>query len=389
MPIAVASDMRVLILRSSHYLHGPERALLALARGLLEEDVEFTLLCLMDRDMPSVPLFGAARKAGLPTEIIYADSSFDPRLPLRVARFARAGGYTLLNAVGYKAEVVALLVGRALRLPLVSRVGGYVERTPARLRHFNRISLSAAPLFHHVMVNCRALGRLLQSRGVPRARLSLVPNGVCIDDLHRLLSERNDDTRPWADRSPIVASAGRLEYEKGHVHLLEAMTRVKERFPEAALVLLGEGSLRGPLEHAGHVLGLGDSLFFAGFLTNPYQVLASADVVAMPSLVEGMPMALLEAMALGKPVVASGVWGIPEVVADGETGFLVPPADPDALALAILRVLEGGQLRERIGKRARRFVSERFNHRRMTRLTMRAYRAALECVASPQRRGGR
>ncbi len=343
------------------------------------------MLCLMDRDMPTVPLFEAARNAGLPVDIMYADSSFDPRMALRVARFARAGGYTLINAVGYKAEVIGLLVGWALGLPVVSRVGGYVERTPARLRHFNLISLAAAPLFDHVVANCRALGRMLRGRGVPRARLSVVPNGVCIEDVHRLLGESHDDDAAWGGFSPVIASAGRLEREKGHVYLLEAMARVKESFPEAALVLLGDGSLRDRLYRAGCALGLGTNLFFPGFVPNPYGVLASADLVAMPSLIEGMPMALLEAMALGKPVVASEVWGIPEVVADGETGMLVPAANPEALALALLRLLEDGELRRRMGARAKTFVSTMYNHRRMTRLTLRAYQKTLRTAASPRR----
>jgi glycosyltransferase involved in cell wall biosynthesis len=176
---------------------------------------------------------------------------------------------------------------------------------------------------------------------------------------------------------------GRLEREKGHVYLLEAMVRVKQSFPMAALVLLGAGSLHRALSRMSATLGLADSVFFAGFVPSPYFELASADVVAMPSLVEGMPMALLEAMALRRPVVASEVWGIPEAVADGHTGLLVPPADPEALALSLLRVLEDGDLAHRLGHSAERFVATTMNHRRMTRLALRAYQKALQTASSP------
>lgn len=374
----MTSHLRVLILTSSRRVQGEERALLALARGLVEEDADFTLLCLMDVRMVTVPLYEEARRMGLPVEIIYTHSSLDPRLPLRVARFIRDGSFTLLSPVGYKAEAVGLLVGRLLGLPVVTRAEGYAGRAPRSLRHTNLFRPAVAKRSHHVMANCKAVANTLKGRGVPPSRVTIVPNGVCVPDLDQQLREAPHEVYPWEDRSPLIVSAGPLEWEKGHACLLEATTRVKERFPNVALVLLGDGSLRSRLQHATTTLDLEENVFVAGVRPNPFPILKGCHLVAIPSLLDAMPMTLLETMALGKPVVASSVGCIPEVVSDGHTGLLVPPADPEALALSLLRILEDGALLWEVGQNARRFVSTMFNHRRTARRALRCYQVNLE-----------
>ncbi len=315
---------------------------------------------------------------GLPADIVYAPSRLDPRLPLRVARFVREGSFTLLSPVGYKAEAVSLLVGRLLGLPVVTRRQGCAERAAGSLRHINLFAPAAAKRCHHVMASCRAVADTLKRRGVPPSRVSIVPNGVCIPGLEQQIREAPDEAYPWGGRSPLIVSPGPLEWGKGHACLLEAMTRVKECLPNVALVLLGDGSLRSRLQHTATVLDLAENVFFPGVRANPFRILKGCHLVAIPSLLDAMPMALIEAMALTKPVVASSVGCIAEVVSDGHTGLLVPPADPEALALSLLRLLEDGALLWEVAHNARRVVSAMFNHRRTARRALRCYHVSLE-----------
>src|SRR5207237_3211119 len=139
--------------------------------------------------------------------------------------------------------------------------------------------------------------------------------------------------------TPLVGVIGRLEAQKGHVYLLDAWPSVLAEFPDARLLLVGEGSLRGALERHARDLGIASSVLFAGFRSDVPRVLDALDVLALPSLYEGMPLTAIEASAMAKPVMATAVDGTPEVIREGRTGRLVTPREPAALYRALRAVL--------------------------------------------------
>jgi glycosyltransferase involved in cell wall biosynthesis len=155
---------------------------------------------------------------------------------------------------------------------------------------------------------------------------------------------------------------GRLRIRKGVEVLLEALQELRSRHPEASLRIAGDGEHWGRLERRVAELGLGEAVAFLGTCDagRVRGLLAGAAALVVPSIYEGMPLVVLEAMAAGVPVVASAVSGIPEVVVDGETGWLVPPEDPEALADALGEVLAGPEEARRRGEAGRRRVDERF-----------------------------
>jgi glycosyltransferase involved in cell wall biosynthesis len=206
--------------------------------------------------------------------------------------------------------------------------------------------------------------------GHPRDRLHHVPNGVATA------------TGPTADRTaldlppgPLVVSLGQLERIKGHHVLVEAWAHVRERHPTAHLVLVGDGPRRAALEARVRALGLARAVTFAGYRSPATPWLAAADVLVQPSLTEGMPNAVLEAMGLGRPVVASAVGGIPELVENETSGLLVPSGDPEALARALGRLLESEELRQRFGQAGRERVLACFSYDRAVEATTALYRA--------------
>jgi glycosyltransferase involved in cell wall biosynthesis len=142
----------------------------------------------------------------------------------------------------------------------------------------------------------------------------------------------------------VVLTPARLHAQKGHKFLLEAALLV----PDALFVFAGDGPERTSLEELSARLGLKDRVRFLGHRDDMPALLARCDVCVLPSLSEGLPLAVLEAMAVAKPVIASAVGGVPEAVADGQTGFLVPPADPQALAAAIRCVLSNAALARQV-----------------------------------------
>ena len=199
---------------------------------------------------------------------------------------------------------------------------------------------------------CEAVaGTLVSDYGVDRARVRVVPNGTELPDERAEAPEarRIRASLGMAPSTGLIVCAGRLEEQKGQDVLLDAAGQLAARGLPFTLAFAGDGSLRSALEHRGASLGLGNRVRFLGQVDELGPWLLAADVVAMPSRWEGLPLALLEALVRGRPVVASAVGGIPEVIEDGVHGVLVPPGDATALAAALERILRAPEPALRLG----------------------------------------
>ncbi|MFA0730579.1 MAG: hypothetical protein LKKZDAJK_000833 [Candidatus Fervidibacter sp.] len=160
---------------------------------------------------------------------------------------------------------------------------------------------------------------------------------------------------------PIIGTIARIVKEKGYETLLQAACRLKEKGLPFVLVWVGDGPDRPHMEALARQLGLADRVIITGMRNDVEQWVGCFDVFALPTLWEGMGRVFLEAQAAGVPVVGTRVGGVPDVVVDGKTGFLVPPNDPDALSDALLRLLTDDQLRQTMSQAAKIFVDERFS----------------------------
>ncbi|WP_433937498.1 glycosyltransferase [Sorangium cellulosum] len=171
--------------------------------------------------------------------------------------------------------------------------------------------------------------------------------------------------------------------QKGLRYLIEAAPEVLRRAPEARFVVAGDGALRAELQQRAQAAGLGDRMIFPGYRSDVPELVSAFDAYVLPSLWEGLPLALLEALALGKPIVASRVGGVPEIVEHGVDGFLVPSKDPGALAEHLARVARDGELRERARTRSPAKFAEQFSLEAMVDAHVRLFD---ELIA--RRRGG-
>jgi glycosyltransferase involved in cell wall biosynthesis len=214
----------------------------------------------------------------------------------------------------------------------------------------------------------------------------VVPNGRDLSTFRPGVGREALRKELGLDRTvPLVGVVGRLEPQKGHAYLFEAWPSIVAEFPDARLLVVGDGSLRPRLEARAQELGVAGSVLFAGFRADIPRVLDAIDVLALPSLYEGMPLTAIEASAMGRPVVATAVDGTPEVIREARTGRLVPPADPGALSRAIRGVLRDPLGAARMGRAGRDFVIDRFDVHRHVAATARVYRAVAG-VAPLQRR---
>jgi glycosyltransferase involved in cell wall biosynthesis len=213
----------------------------------------------------------------------------------------------------------------------------------------------------HLIAVSNAIVRKIADERPSHTLVSLIYNGV---DLNRYDRMEACCTLPeeygMGPAAQIVGVVGRLEPEKGHPTLIDAWPLVLGAVPEAYLLVVGEGSRREALEQQVAELGIGGRVIFTGRRDDVPEVTAALDVAVLPSYREAQGLTILEAMALSRPVVASNVGGIPEMVEDGRTGLLVPPHDASALAAAIIRLLTNHPLADMLARAGHDLVHERF-----------------------------
>ncbi|MFC1668447.1 glycosyltransferase family 4 protein [Chlamydiota bacterium] len=175
------------------------------------------------------------------------------------------------------------------------------------------------------------------------------------------------------DDAIVIGTVARLEYQKGLFFFIDAIPRVVEQFPKATFLIVGRGSLKEQLIQRAHSLGVTKYIAFTGFCSDIANVMNSFDVFVLPSLWEPFPNVLLEAMILGKPVVATHVGGIPELVKEKKTGLLIPPKNSEALGNACITLLTNEELRKTIGRNARELIVAHYTDHQMIQKTCRVY----------------
>jgi len=278
----------------------------------------------------------------------------------RLAWLLRRERVDVAHAYLFHPNALTPIAARLARVPAIVVSKRSLDRYPARLPRW-ACQLGNA-LAHRIMVNADAIGRFAAAEErCSRDKMILIPNGV-----------REEALGPAADASqvrsalgipagaPVIGAVSRLAWKKGIRYLIQATPRLIESAPEARVVIAGDGPLRSELEAEAAALGVGHRVLFLGSRDDTIDLLGAFDVFVLPSVVEGMSNALIEAMAARRAVVATDVGGNAEVVIDGETGFLVKSGDPGALAAAILKLLDAPELAADMGAAGRRRVIEHY-----------------------------
>jgi glycosyltransferase involved in cell wall biosynthesis len=231
-----------------------------------------------------------------------------------------------------------------------------VEQSPiggaTRFQRFHK-RLASTRLAAHVSVGQQSARMVEHAVGLARGSVRAVYNGV---------PEETQSPRPRNVPGPVVGALGRLSHEKGFDVLVRALPSV-----DAMAVLIGDGLLRRDLLELARELGVQDRLEITGWREDARSYLATFDIYCLPSRFEGFPLAIAEAMLAGLPVVASDVGSVSEAVVEGETGLLVSPDDPAALAAALQKLLADPELRRKMGERGRELARKRFTASQMAR----------------------
>lgn len=367
--------LRVLEMIDRPFLGGGQMVVLSLARGL-DRSAFAVAAC----SAAGGPLVAELEKASVPHFAVPIGKTSGPKTVRAVAGVLREQAIDVLHTHGGIAGLYGRLAARRAGTPVVVHTVHGIHylhyRNPVLRRALialeRRLSRTTDAV---VFVSEADRDRALALRLAPRERLRLVRNGV--DPLAAPESWRLEALRRELGLEPgdvVIGAVSRLHRQKGVGFLVAAAGLVLARRPEARFLVAGGGPLAAELDREVRERGLGRAFRLLGERSDAAELLALFDVFVLPSLWEGLPLVLIEAAGLAKPMVASDIDGVREVIRDGETGLLVPAGNPAALAAAILRLLEDRALGRRLGDRARAEIPPVFARSRMIAETQALYR---------------
>jgi glycosyltransferase involved in cell wall biosynthesis len=356
--------MKVLALTASSELTGPCRSLFQLVEHTRPYGVEFVLGMFLLAQYPSSLAIDEAKRRGYCVEVLTQRRRYDPALLRQVSRLIRRDGISVLQSHGYKAALIAWCLHRVTGIPWVALAEGYTSEN-RRMALYNRLDRWLLRRADRVVAVSQATGEFLHAHRVPPERMTVIANAVDADD-YQLDAERHTLREIWQIHTDdlLIGVVGRFSPEKGHAVFIRSFKQVLKHVPRAHAVLVGEGLEEASLRELVRAEGLEERVHFVGYHCAMSPVFAALDLVVIPSLNEGIPLVLLEALLHGKAVVATCSGGMPEVLTGELARWLVRPTDSDALAEAQVQALQDESLRIEFGKAGARHVSQQFSSAR-------------------------
>lgn len=359
-------------------LGGGQTALLLLA-DTLDRDAFEIFVCSGGEG----PLSKEARRRGLAFVTAPLDKRIGGRTRKPIASLLRELKIDLLHTHGGVAGFHGRTAARSAGTPAVVHTLHGIHylhyRNPFLRQLYVLLERRYSRLTDRLILVCQSDLRQARKHGLaPERKMAVILNGIDIppypgtDGLSRLRGSLG-----WPPGRPVIGTVARLHRQKGIIHLLRAGRMILRAVPDSLIVIVGDGPESERLKREADRLGLGRKCLFLGARDDAGFVMALFDVFVLPSLWEGLPFVLVEAAALGRPIVATAVDGVPEILEDDRTGILVPPANPGALADAVIRLLQDKGKAGRLGENARSLIPARFPLRRMVEQTQNLYLEAL------------
>jgi glycosyltransferase involved in cell wall biosynthesis len=372
--------VRVFHVQKATGVGGSERHLLSLLPGLAARGVQPRLCVLGAGDVGR--LRGPLQERGIDAAEVAAGSRVNPLLVRRLVREIRAFDPDLVHTHLIHGQFYGQLAARVAGIPAVHSMHGtqaFFHREPYRslVRGTGRWARRTIAISEYVRTF------LLRHRLAPADRIRVVPYGIDATGWLVGDAERNQFRQELGlhDGDVAVTAASRLIPGKGHDLLIDAFGLGVQQFPSLRLLVAGDGPLRGSLEARAGARAPEGSVWFLGYRSDMRSLMGASDILAFPTsgdLGEGFGLAALEAMAAGRPVVATRVGSLPEIVSHEETGLLVEPGDPERLSEALVTLAVDPGLRRRLGDKGRERASTSFALDSMVDRTLSVYREVLE-----------
>lgn len=357
--------MKVLVLIDGFRLGGAETLLIPFATAARRTGIEVDLVSVAPMEVAAPEVLDQYTRAGLSVQSLDIRHLRQAAAVPRLTRYIRRGGYDVVHAHLAMAITLAVPAARLSRRPVVTSFHTLAPRFEGRDRMRERLAVLAATRSDAALFASRAsldTYAELHYSGVSPGNWRVVHNGIDVAGFRPGPPDAGVRRELTGGRSGLLAVLpAAFRPQKGISYALDAWKHVLVSHPDAVLALVGGGDEEAVLRSTVREHGIESSVVFTGVRTDMAAVYRAADVVLLPSLVENLPTVLIEGGAAARPVVATTVGGIPEIVLDGVTGLLVPPADAGAMAEAIVRLADDPNLRADMGSAATHRIRSEFS----------------------------
>lgn len=325
----------------------------------------------------SISVADEIKKLGIPVYFLNAERLLFFVVPYRLMLLLRDLGVDLLHTWLFHANLFGRLAGRLEGVPTIISSERSVNQGKGLFRIWaDRFTSTLANL---IVVNAEAVRQTLVRReGISPSKISVIKSGVDLMKFSNGKVNGNLRSELGVDRKDfVISTVARLDPVKGHEDLLLAMQEVWKAIPSTRLLLVGGGPQKKHIERKIELLGMAEKVMMLGVRRDIPEILAISDLFVLPSWEEGMPLSLLEAMGMGKAVVATDVGGVREVIPNDSLGVVVPARDPERLGQAIMNLLRDAKKREEMGRNARHHIQNAFDVSRTVRELEKAYHQIL------------
>jgi lipopolysaccharide/colanic/teichoic acid biosynthesis glycosyltransferase len=330
----------ILHLISSGGLFGAERVLIEIAEGMQSDTCRVTVGVIETAQNRHLGIAKEATSLGLKTAFFPCSGKIGVSTIFSISDFIKKNKINLVHSHGYKSNLYALLATRHA-IPLVATNHNWLTSTFS-LKLYCLLDSFVMRFFDQVIAVSKDVREDMLRAGISEQKISVIDNGLNINRLSKALTANLSIKAQLniPEKNRVIGAVGGLKIEKGFLYLLKAAKGVTALYKDVSFLFVGNGDLKESLIQQSSALGIAEKVVFAGRREDIPELLSIMDIYALSSIKEGLPMALLEAMAAKKPVIATRVGSVPNVIQDGQNGLLIAKADAMALQTAICRLLE-------------------------------------------------
>ncbi len=362
----------VLHLHSSSGLYGAESVILNLGKSLDAQGYHPIIGCLEAKKSHLSPFANAARESHLDVETLIAEVKFSPIAIYEIVKLIQKRRIKIIHSHGYKSTILGFFASRVTRIPLVetNHLFPPMPLGNRKLQLYARIEALFLRYADRTVAVSHKIKNSLRASGVPANKICVIANGIDIGQCKVLSLTERCLIRKRLDIKEdgfVIGGVGRLTEQKGFNYLLDAAKFVLAKRKDVSFIIVGDGPLQVSLTSYMHDLKLDGYVKFLGFRKDILEILAAIDLLAMPSIDEGLPMVMLEAMASEVPVIVTAVGEIPLVIKNGENGILIQPRNSEELAAGIIYLKENSEIRRQIIVKGLETVKNKHSKESMTR----------------------
>jgi len=373
--------MQVLHLISSGGFFGAENMLIELSKEL--RDTTFLPIVGVFKNLynPHLEIVEEARQFDLPVEIFPCKGKLDIKTILSLRRFLGKQGIDIVHTHGYKSNLYALASSFGKKAALITTCHNWLGEDP-KMKFYAMLDKFLLNRFNKIIAVSDSVRQEILDHNVSPNKVLIINNGINLSRFNNTIKTDEIRTEFGIDGDcKVIGTVGRLSQEKGLIYFLQAAKTILRQYPKTVFLIVGDGPLRKDLERISAEFAKSccskSAIIFTGIRIDMPALYSIMDVFVLPSLTEGLPMALLEAMAAKKPVVATKVGAVPKVIQDGHSGYLVEPGDEEGLTKAITGLLENPQRAFKMAENAYEIVRKHFSSHGMAEKYEQVYREVL------------